>query len=101
MEACRCVPKKVKCVPPVGKIMATVFWEGHGVVLIGYLEKGKTIIGENYTLLLEQLEMSLRPSIHIWLGQKCFSTTTMCAAHTSSVVTTKHNLNCYHTHHTH
>ena len=31
-----------------GKVMASVFWDAHGVLFIDYLEKGKTINSERY-----------------------------------------------------
>ena len=39
-------PKKVKTVPLAGTVMATIFWDSHGIILIDYLQKGKTITGE-------------------------------------------------------
>ncbi|XP_030761217.1 protein GVQW3-like [Sitophilus oryzae] len=38
-------PKKAKTVISAGKVIATVFWDSHGVILIDYLQKGKTITG--------------------------------------------------------
>ena len=38
-----------------GKVMATVFWDAHEILLIDYLEKGSTITGEYYRALLDQL----------------------------------------------
>ena len=43
------VPKESKTVFSVGKVMATVFWNSHGVILIAYLQKGKTITGAYYS----------------------------------------------------
>lgn len=40
-----------KTVSLAGKIMATVFWDTHGIVFIDYLEKGKTIMGVYYVRL--------------------------------------------------
>jgi len=51
-------PKKAKTVP-AGK-MAIVFWDSYGVMLVGYLEKGKTINGEYYAALLEQLNDTIK-----------------------------------------
>ena len=31
-----------------GKVMASVFWDAHGVLFIDYLEKGKAINSERY-----------------------------------------------------
>lgn len=36
--------------------MATVFWDSDGVFLVDYFEKGKTIIGEDYANLLNELK---------------------------------------------
>ena len=36
-------PKKAKTVPSAGKVKATIFWDSHGIILIDYLQKGKTI----------------------------------------------------------
>ena len=38
-------PKTQMC---AGKVMTLVFWDAHGVLLIDYLEKGKTINSERY-----------------------------------------------------
>ncbi len=46
------VLKKAKTVKSAGKIMATVLWDGHGIILIDYLEQGKIITGQYYVLLL-------------------------------------------------
>ena len=47
--------KKVKTVPSASKIMATIFWDVHGIIFIDYLEKGRTITGEYCASLLDQL----------------------------------------------
>ena len=52
-------PKKAKTVPSAGKIMATVFWDSQGIILIDYLEKGKTITGAYYSSLLDRLKTEL------------------------------------------
>jgi hypothetical protein len=40
--------------------MATVFWDSQGTILINYLENGKTITGESYSLLLNRLKTELQ-----------------------------------------
>lgn len=40
--------------------MATVFWDAHGILLIDYLEKGKTITGKYYASLLDQLNYEIK-----------------------------------------
>ena len=37
-----------------GKVMASVFWNAHGVLFIDFLEKGKTINSERYIGQLHQ-----------------------------------------------
>ena len=39
-------PKKAKVVPSAGKVMAAVFWDARGIILIDYRGKGKTINSE-------------------------------------------------------
>lgn len=39
-------PKRPKTQQLAGKVMASVFWDAHGIIFIDYLEKGKTITGE-------------------------------------------------------
>ena len=39
-------PKKAKTVPLAGKVMATIFWDSHGIILIDYLQKGKNVTRE-------------------------------------------------------
>ena len=53
-------PKKAKSVPSAGKVMATVFWDAEGILLIDYLEKGKTITGVYYANLITQLRQKIR-----------------------------------------
>lgn len=52
-------PKKAKTVSSAGKVMATVFWDSHGIILIDYLQKGKTITGEYYASLLDKLKAEI------------------------------------------
>ena len=60
----------------IRKVMATIFWDSHGIILIDYLQKGKTITGEYYASLLDRFDAILkekRPHLvkkrvfmHIW-----------------------------------
>ncbi|GFU58797.1 histone-lysine N-methyltransferase SETMAR [Trichonephila clavipes] len=52
-------PKKAKTVFPAGKVMATVFRDSHGVILIDYLQKGKTITGPYNASLHDKLKAEL------------------------------------------
>ena len=39
-------PKKAKTVPSAGKVMATNFWDSKGIILMDFLQKGRTITGQ-------------------------------------------------------
>ena len=46
-------PKKFKTQPSAGKVMATVFWDAHGVIMLDFLAKKSTITGAYYANLLD------------------------------------------------
>jgi [histone H3]-lysine36 N-dimethyltransferase SETMAR len=48
--------KRGKTQQSAGKVMASVFWDAHGIIFIFYLEKGKTINSDYYIALLERLK---------------------------------------------
>ncbi|CAH2099845.1 unnamed protein product [Euphydryas editha] len=52
-------PKKFKVLSSAGKIMASVFWNAEGIIMIDYLEKRASITGSYYA---EQIKM-LREAI--------------------------------------
>lgn len=52
-------PKKCRVVRSAGKVMVTVFWDADGVLLVDFLEQGRTINGEYYASLLEQLRAAI------------------------------------------
>ena len=54
-------PKRAKTVCSAGKLMASVFWDAGGVLLVNYLEKGKTITGQYYV----DLPMQFREQIKV------------------------------------
>ena len=41
-------PKKFKTQPSAGKVMATVFWDAQGVIMLDFLAKKSTITGAYY-----------------------------------------------------
>ena len=53
-------PKKARTVPSTGKVMATIFWNSHGIILIDYLREGKTITEEYYASLLDRFDAILK-----------------------------------------
>lgn len=52
-------PKKAKSVPSAGKVMASIFWDAKGIILIDYLQKGTTINAQYYCALLEKLKTTI------------------------------------------
>ena len=57
--------KEFKTQPSADKVMATVFWDAEGVIMLDFLPKRSTITGVYYANLLDQL----RTSIHVLLQQ--------------------------------
>ena len=53
-------PKRLKRQHSAGKVMASVFWNAHGVIFIDYLHKGRTITRAYYAALLDQLLHEIR-----------------------------------------
>lgn len=53
-------PKKYKVSQSAGKIMATIFWDIEGILLIDYKERGVSITGEYYASLLEKLKEAIK-----------------------------------------
>ena len=52
--------KKFKTTPSAGKIMATVFCDRNGVLLIEYLPRGQTINADRYAVTLQNLKQAIR-----------------------------------------
>ena len=53
-------PKKFKMQPSAGKVMATVFWDAKGVIMLDFLPKRSTRTGVYYANLLDQLRIAIR-----------------------------------------
>ena len=53
-------PKKFKTQPSAGKVMATVFWDAQGVIMLDFLAKKSTITSAYYANLLDQLRTAIR-----------------------------------------
>lgn len=53
-------PKKFKVSQSAGKIMATVFWDAEGILLIDYKDKGVSITGGYYASILERLKAAIK-----------------------------------------
>ena len=52
-------PKKFKMQPSAGKVMATVFWDAKGVIMLDVLPKRSTITGVYHANLLDQLRTAI------------------------------------------
>ena len=52
--------KKFKMQPSAGKVMATVFWDAQGVIMLDFQAKKSTITGAYYANLLNQLKTVIR-----------------------------------------
>lgn len=53
-------PKKFKVSQSAGKLMATVFWDSEGILLIDYKDKGVYISGDYYATILEWLKEAIK-----------------------------------------
>ena len=53
-------PKRPKTQQWAGKVMASVFWDAHGIFFIDYLEKGKTMNSDYYMALLDLLSAEIK-----------------------------------------
>ncbi|KFD53536.1 hypothetical protein M513_05642 [Trichuris suis] len=53
-------PKRARLEPRLGKILATIFWDAEGIVLIDYMEDGGTITSKYYANLLLQLREQIK-----------------------------------------
>jgi len=53
-------PKKIRVQKSAGKVLASIFWDQDGILLIDYLPKGQTINAEYYSSLLVQLKEILK-----------------------------------------
>lgn len=53
-------PKRPKTQQSAGKVMASVFWDSQGIIMIDYLEKGRTITGAYYASLLDRLNKEIK-----------------------------------------
>ena len=53
-------PKKFRTQTSAGKVMATVFWDAQGVIMLDILAKKSTITVAYYANLLDQLRTAIR-----------------------------------------
>ena len=53
-------PKKFRTQPSASKVMATVFWDSKGIILIEYKPAGTSITGEYYANVIKQLRAAIK-----------------------------------------
>ena len=53
-------PKKFRTQPSASKVMATVFWDSKGIILIDYKPAGTSITGEYYANVIKQLRVAIK-----------------------------------------
>ena len=56
-------PKKSECKNLLAQVLASIFWDQDGILLIDYLPKGQTINAEYYSSLLVQLKDILKEKL--------------------------------------
>lgn len=84
-------PKRPKTQTSAGKVMASVFWDAHGIILIDYLEKGKTINSEYYSSLLTRLDDEIKKNRPHLARKKVLYHQDNAPAHKSAITMAKLN----------
>lgn len=82
-------PKKTKTVSSTEKVMATVFWDSHGIVFINYLKKGETITAEYYASLINKLKTEIMKKRPHFMKKKVLFHQDNVPLHTSTVAMAK------------
>lgn len=76
---------KFRKIASAGKVMASVFWDAQGVILVDYLERGRTITGIYYTELLQKLRQAIKEKRRGKLSRGILFHQDNAPAHTSHV----------------
>ena len=82
-------PKRPKTQHSAEKVMAIVFWDGHGVIFIDHLENGRTISGAYYTALLGRLVKGIRKKRPHLKKKKIFFHDDNALSHSSNIAQAK------------
>ena len=72
-----------------GKVMATIFWDSSGIILIDYLQSGRTITGEYYASLLDRFDAIVKEKWPHLAKKKVLFHHDNAQAHTSSIAAAK------------
>ena len=59
-------PKKFRTLPSASKVMATLFWDSKGIILIDYKPADTSITGEYYANVIKQLRVAIKEK---WRGK--------------------------------
>ena len=81
--------KSPKTQQSAGKVMASVFWDAHGVIFIDYLEKGRIITGGYRAALLFRLVDEVRKKRPHLKKKKILFHDDSAPSHTSNIAQTK------------
>ena len=81
-------PKKIKKVSSAGKVMASVFWDSQGVIMIDYLEHCRTINGAYYAAENSRLRQEIARNRRGKLTRGVLLLQDIVPAHTSQVAMT-------------
>jgi len=68
-----------------GKVMASVFWDSEGVLMIDYLERGKTVTGVYYAELIRKIRSAIKEKRRGKLSHGVLLHQDIAPAHTSAV----------------
>ena len=69
--------------------MATIFWDSHGIILIDYLQKGKTTTGEYHASLLDRFDAILKERRPHMAKKKVLFHHDNASVYTSAIATAK------------
>ena len=69
---------QVPQIASAGKVMATVFWDSEGVLMIDYLQRGKTVTGVYYADQIRKLRAAIKQKRGESCVTVCFFITTTC-----------------------
>ena len=73
----RICSEECKYDPISRNVMATIFWDLKGIILMNFLEKGRTIMAQYYSELLDRFNVKLKGTWPHLAKIKCSFTTTM------------------------
>ena len=78
-------PVKFRKIASAGKVMALVCWDSDGVLMIDYLERGKTVTGVYYTELIRKLRSAIKEKRRAKLSHGVLLHQNNAPAHTSAL----------------